>query len=260
MFRILLSALLFCGLATPSSAEPKSGLPETQTIRSTGNPVPQTGIRQAGAAAKGPCHIGVIPIAVDSFAVREISLDALFHFNPPVNVAEWALDDLIVSRVQVAVPDRAVRKISVSRQDAADEKPRLTDSDSETRGLVRRMSAGSKCERYVIVNKRSDGHVSGIGIEHQTHNQRVYLYTLLRIEVYDGRNFKLIKDAAALTEDGSQSARGMFRPIGGPYQALDVAAFPAEPRDAASNPVLRDGVRALLTASFDRTLPALLRR
>jgi hypothetical protein len=34
--------------------------------------------------------------------------------------------------------------------------------------------------------------------------------------------------------------------------------FPDRPADAAANPVLRDGVRSMLTASLDKTLPALL--
>jgi hypothetical protein len=36
--------------------------------------------------------------------------------------------------------------------------------------------------------------------------------------------------------------------------------FPEKPADAVNNPVLRDGVRTMLTKSLDKTLPALLQR
>jgi hypothetical protein len=36
--------------------------------------------------------------------------------------------------------------------------------------------------------------------------------------------------------------------------------FPDKPADAAANLVLRDGVRAMLTASLDKTLPPMLRQ
>jgi len=46
--------------------------------------------------------------------------------------------------------------------------------------------------------------------------------------------------------------------LGGPSRQLDLGMFPDRPADAAANPVLRDGVRSMLTASLDKTLPALL--
>jgi hypothetical protein len=35
--------------------------------------------------------------------------------------------------------------------------------------------------------------------------------------------------------------------------------FPVKATDAAASPVLRDGVREMLTVSLDRTLPGMLR-
>ena len=52
----------------------------------------------------------------------------------------------------------------------------------------------------------------------------------------------------------------MHNPLGGPSRQLDLAMFPERPADAAANPVLRDGVRAMLIASLDKTLPAMLRQ
>lgn len=46
--------------------------------------------------------------------------------------------------------------------------------------------------------------------------------------------------------------------IGGHYRELPAESFPTRPEDAANNPALRDGVRAMLTESLDKTLPLLL--
>ena len=54
--------------------------------------------------------------------------------------------------------------------------------------------------------------------------------------------------------------RLLHNPLGGPSSELDRAMFPEKPADAVNNPVLRDGVRTMLTKSLDKTLPALLQR
>jgi len=45
----------------------------------------------------------------------------------------------------------------------------------------------------------------------------------------------------------------------GPYRELDNSAFPANPADAVHNRAFREGVSAMLIASLDKTLPAMLR-
>ena len=48
--------------------------------------------------------------------------------------------------------------------------------------------------------------------------------------------------------------------LGGPSMQLDRAMFPEKAADVVNNPVLRDGVRKMLTKSLDKTLPPLLQR
>ncbi|WP_128930399.1 hypothetical protein [Bradyrhizobium zhanjiangense] len=48
--------------------------------------------------------------------------------------------------------------------------------------------------------------------------------------------------------------------LGGPSTQLDRAMFPEKPADVVNNPVLREGVRTLLTKSLDETLPSLLQQ
>ena len=83
---------------------------------------------------------------------------------------------------------------------------------------------------------------------------------MMYIRVYDGRTFELIREAEALTTEDTFMNRVRHHPLGGPSRELDPSMFPDKPADAVANPVLRDGVRAMLTASLDKTLPALLRR
>jgi len=54
--------------------------------------------------------------------------------------------------------------------------------------------------------------------------------------------------------------RLLGKQIGGPYRELPAESFPTRPEDAAADPTLRDGVRAMLTESLDKTLPLLLGR
>ena len=75
----------------------------------------------------------------------------------------------------------------------------------------------------------------------------------MQVQIYDGPTLKLIKEGPARLAEGS-----LLDPAY-PYRTLDEKSFPASPAEAVANPTLREGVRALLTVSLDRTLPAMLR-
>jgi hypothetical protein len=86
---------------------------------------------------------------------------------------------------------------------------------------------------------------------------RTYLFALTHVRIFDGGDFSLIKQGAASADDESPlSTLMMAGPVRGPNRNVD--EFPAAPAEAANNPTCRDG--ALLTASLDKTLPALLAR
>jgi hypothetical protein len=81
---------------------------------------------------------------------------------------------------------------------------------------------------------------------------------MMYVRVYDGQTFQLIRKAPALMTEDTFVERLLHNPLGGPSRQLDAAMFPDKPAEAATSLVLRDGVRAMLTASLDKTLPALL--
>jgi hypothetical protein len=230
-----------------------------------GNPVTKKPDPKATAAAKpaaavdsGPCQIGVIPIAGNLFLIERFGL---FKFNDSyqrVAVDGWALDDLVVSRVRAAMPGSSVRRIPFTKEELV-QFPRSLFSSADATAFAQRVGARISCERYVVVHRHGGGKREyGIGISSYGPDKPAHLFAMMYIRVYDGRTFELIKEGRASITDESLIARAYLNPVGGPYRALDSAAFPDGPAHVAGNPVLRDGVRGLLTESLDKTLPALL--
>jgi hypothetical protein len=177
----------------------------------------------------------------------------------------WRLDDLVVSRVRAAAPRTEVQRIAFSRETLARARkpvPFFRDSDSNLKDFARQVAAGANCDRLVMVHRYGSKSVFGIGVVKFANliETRTYLYAVMYVRIYDGRTFELIKEGQALIDDGSFLSRVSTYPIGGPFQVLDERSFPASRAEAVGDPLLREGVRALLTASLDKTLPAMLRQ
>ncbi|MEH2612661.1 hypothetical protein [Bradyrhizobium sp. AZCC 1693] len=136
-------------------------------------------------------------------------------------------------------------------------------TNAELVAAVRQSAAGTHCNRYILVQRSStqfsNTNQDGRGIGIIGWAGRNHLFALTYILVLDGENFSIIKRAAASTGDESLISRGLgLNPIHGPSRKLEDVSFPATPGEAASNPALRDGVRALLATSLDHTMPAML--
>lgn len=180
---------------------------------------------------------------------------------------EWGLDDLVVSRVRAAAPGSSVRRIPFTKKElllAARRRPislLFCSSATAVKDFAKELAPRIACERYVVVHRHGGNQREfGIGISQYSFNGPVYLFAMMYVRVYDGRTFELIKEAPAMLTENTFVERLLHNPLGGPSRTLDRAMFPEKPADAAANPVLRDGVRAMLTGSLDKTLPALLRR
>lgn len=222
------------------------------------------GARLASPTNAARCDIGVIPIAGNLFLIEKFGL---VRFNDTVVRAAadgWELDDLVVSRVRAAAHGAVVRRIPFSREELARSRASASFFRSinlELRDFARQVAAGANCRRYVMVHRTGGGKDPyGIGIAKfvSPMNSRIFLFVLMRVRVYDGRTFELISDAAARNSDESLLASAYLNPIGGPYRELNEQSFPASREEVAANPVLREGVRALLTESLDKTLPTVL--
>lgn len=261
MLRVVVIAIFVACAPIPSFAQ-------TQPAALAAKPTAKMLARQPEAAAKsirpaenGTCQIGVIPIAGNLFLVETFGPVTFTDTTARVAVDGWALDELVVSRVRAAVPGMSVRRIPYTKEELANHRTPISlfDSDATIREFARYVSRGANCERYVVVHRHGGNQREfGIGISKHYFAEQASLFAMMYVRVYDGHSFRLIRDAPALITENTYIQRVLHNPLGGPSRQLDAGMFPARPADAAANPVLRDGVRAMLTESLDKTLPALL--
>lgn len=268
----VLSCLAVPAWAQVQPAQGTAGMPAAKSAAKKPATKSKAAAKPAAAAETGPCQIGVISAIGDQFVVQKVGFTMFGNEQTEVPVGSWGLNDLIVARVRAAAgPGVAVRRITYAKDAfarAEQPAPLFRDAKTELSGIVRQVAAGSHCERYVLVH-RSTGQFSnlnqsvrGIGIVNWSNpiKDHTYLFALTYIRIFDGQGFEVMKQGAASTDDESLMSRAlMLKPIRGPNRGLDNTSFPSAPAEAAANPALRDGVRALLTASLDNTLPAMLR-
>lgn len=216
-------------------------------------------------AESGPCQIGVIPIAGDLFMIKNFGPLEFLDKYSRTSVTAWALNDLVVSRVRAAAPGNSVRRVTYTREELKsggrrEQNPFFYRAERDIADFVRFLAPRLRCERYVVVHRHGGTHREyGIGISRYPYDGSVHLYAIMYIRVYDGGSLALIKEAQALMTDNTYVDRLLRNPLDGPSRELDRTMFPEKPADVVNNPVLRDGVRAMLTASLDKTLPPLLR-
>jgi hypothetical protein len=248
----------------PATTAPQRAKPAAPAARKFA-PSAKTAANRAEQGETGRCQIGVIPIAGNLFMIEKFGAFAPNDIHLRAAADGWGLDDLVVSRVRAAAPGAAVRKIAFSKEELAqarDSAPIFRSANSNLEDFARHVSAGTNCDRYVVVHRHGGQSVFGIGIAKFTASlvNRTYLYALMYIRVYDGQSFELIKEGPVRIDDVPFLTGAFTNPMGGPFRVLDDRLFPASRAEAVANPVLREGVRALLTASLDKTLPAMLRQ
>jgi hypothetical protein len=239
----------------------------TPPERATGQKKPLTTPK---ITESGSCGLGVIASVGDEFQVEKIELLRLGSAATEVPISNWGLDDLAFERVRAAAgPGTIVRRIPDKKDPPpTGPKPLFRDLRAELVEGMRRITNGTSCQRYVLVSKSisrfndSSQTVRGIGIvdwDNPFHH-RTYLFALGYIRVFDGRDFSIIRQGSAMIEHEPLLNRMLLGTvILGPYRELDNGAFPSNPTQAADNRGFRDGVRAMLRASLDRTLPVMLR-
>jgi hypothetical protein len=250
---ILVSCLTATGWAQSSSTE----------VAATSTPARSAakGAAKTKPAEGGPCQIGVIPIAGNLFLVEKFGPLTFTDTYERVSVDGWALDELVVSRVRAAAPGMSVRRIPFTKEELANyPRPAFRFRRDETiEKFAKYVARGRNCERYVLVHRHGGSQREfGIGISKHYLGGNANLFAMMYIRVYDGRTFQLINEAPALMEEDTYANRFKYH-LGGPSRPIDLAMFPEKAADAAANPVLRDGVRQMLTVSLDRTLPGMLR-
>lgn len=227
--------------------------------------------------AGNSCDFGVVVTTGDEFTVQTTGLTIFQNKKTVVPIPGWGLSDLIFARTRAAIPAGAsVLRIpdnpakSPPRDESKDTlKDRLVrDLNAELAAYMREAARGTNCRYYIqILNAispvgSSSYTVRGFGILNQDAvlGRRIFLHALAFIRIFDGRDFAIVRQSSALINlDHSLAVqRFLGKLVGGPYRELPAESFPTRPEDAAGNPALRDGVRAMLTESLDKTLPLLL--
>jgi hypothetical protein len=276
MVRFFALACVFSCLAVPASAQ----APATSAPTSTPAPKPaaknpasktkaaaKTSAKPTAPAESGPCQIGVIPVIGDQFAVRKIGLTVFNNEHTDVPIDAWGLDDLVVARVRaVTGSGTGIRRIAYPREAFAPydhPAPALfRNSQNDLTAIVRQITANAGCARYVAVTKISaqlDGTnqtLRGVGVYNRGIGSLIShtrLVASIHVTVFDGQTYEIRKRPFDLGAAFAGSLAGE-----NPLTKLDNAAFPEPATGAASSATLRDGTRALLAASLDKTLPALL--
>jgi len=272
MLRVVVIAIFLVCAPISSFAQTQPASAATpQPAALAAKPTAKRPARQPEAAAKstkpadsGRCQIGVIPIAGNLFLVETFGFTTFTDTYARVAVDSWALDELIVSRVRAAAPGMSVRRIPFTKEELASSRRQkpisfFYSSAMAMKEFAQFLAPRINCERYVVVHRHGGNQPEfGIGISKHLFAEKVSLFAMMYVRVYDGQNFRLIREAPALITEDTYIERVLHNPLGGPSRQLDAAMFPDKPAEAATNPVLRDGVRAMLTAGLDKTLPALL--
>lgn len=248
-----------------------------QTPPASTKPIAKKQTPKAVLGGGGPCDVGVVVTAGDEFTVLTTGLTIFQKKTTVVPIPGWGLQDLIFARTRAAIPAGvSVLRIPYNpakfppRDESKDTlKDRLSrDPDSELAAYMREIAKGSSCRNYIqildsVSHIGSSGYtVRGFGILNQDAvlGRRVYLHALAFIRIFDGRDFSLVRQSSALInmQHSLQVQRFLGKLIGGPYRELPAESFPERAEDVVDNTALRDGVRAMLTESLDKTLPLLL--
>lgn len=275
---VLAAALVSYALLSPTGGQVQPG-PKPDLIKPTLRKPTTRGEPpdRAPPVRSGSCDIGVVVTTGNEFTVLTTGLTVFQNKKMVVPIPGWGLGDLIFARTRAAIPASvSVLRIPYNpakfppRDESKDTlKDRLfRDPNAELAGYMREVAKGTNCKHYIqILNSispigTSNYTVRGFGILNQdvVLGRRIYLYALAFIRIFDGRDFSVVRQSSALinVHHSLMVQRLLGRQIGGPYRELPAESFPARPEDAADNPALRDGVRAMLAESLDKTLPLML--
>lgn len=268
MIRCFLVLLLGSCLAAPAFAQSEPGqTPPVATSKPTVKKSADKALRQVASVESGPCQVGVIPMVGDHFVYQKIGFTVFGNERVEVPISGWALDGLIVARVRAAA-GAGVRRIAYRAEEMIKQdlgsSPLFPDKP-EFVEKIRALAGNAGCTRYVVVTRFprqfvGNQSIEGIGVVNN--GSKVVGSSLLFASVYiwilGGQDFKAIKQGPSSISDNSS---GISNLLGGgiPTQRIDNSSFPDSPDEAAKTPAIRDGARALLATSLDRTLPGMLK-
>jgi hypothetical protein len=226
--------------------------------------LPKQGAAKQAPVQGGNC-VGVVSQLGEKFTVKKVGYTVLGNEENEVPVESWHIDDLVAAKISGLLGKRtAVRRIPYRKDVFASlDTPKLfRDREAEFGEIVRTITAGTRCARYVVVTGGGSSYgttnqsLGGLGI---VAGKKPYftgdlynLYTLIAVRVYDGETFSLLTRKVASIGQATFLAM-----IHGPHREVDESFWPISPDVAAQNVKLRDANRELVAQSLDATLPEL---
>jgi hypothetical protein len=254
MRRTIIALLLLLSSAVVAATQPAPAKPS----------LPKPTAAKQAPAQNGNC-VGVVSQLGDKFTVKKVGYTVFENEENKVPVESWHIDDLVAAKISGLLGKRtAVLRIPYKKDAFASlDTPKLfRDLDAEFGEIVRTITAGTRCARYVVVTGgassfgSSNQSLVGLGIAAGKKpfftGALYYIHTLFVVRVYDGETFtQLTRKAASI---GQPTFLAM---IHGPHREVDESFWPVSPDVAAQNVKLRDAIRELVAQSLDATLPEL---
>jgi hypothetical protein len=268
---VLLRAMACCVLimigapaATPQSPAPPVGAPAPTRPK----PAPQNAAtkpaapKSEGRTDDSRC-IGVVSTIGDSITLKTVGVTVFGNATTKVPIESWRVDDLVGARATAVLGKTFnIKRVYYPKGAFApleEQHGLFYNSDEEFKGILGRVTATTKCERYMAMYKISTAYGSsnqslyGLGIFHGAGIvSSYYLYAMFGIGLYDGRDFLVLG-----RQQASIGQRTFLAAFHGPNREVDETWWPTS--DAAQSTKLRDGIRALVEQSLDMTLPQVLR-
>jgi hypothetical protein len=221
--------------------------------------IPVAFAQQAAPKSDGGKCVGIVSAIGDTFYLKKVGITVFQNDASNVAIDAWRIDDAAAGKVAALLGKRFnLKRVSYPKGAfAALDEPHglFADREEEVRGILRRVTASTKCDRYIVLLKtgaslgNSNQSLSGLGIFHAAGIvSSYYLHTLYLVRLYDGQSFSVLAQQRA-----SNGERTFLATIRGPHREVDETWWPTT--NAAQSTKLKDGIRTLVEQSLQTTLP-----
>jgi hypothetical protein len=268
MLRPLAIALMAMCFVAPAMAQvpasptrPSSAAAAKPPVKKKPAQKAKTSAKPAAVAESGPCDMGVISAVGDTFSVQKIGFTVFGNDLTEVPVG-WGFDDIVNERAKAIGGGRARRIPYAKGVFDTYYHPKsilLRAADEKLENIVRQIAGTTGCERYLVVThiastwNGTNQTINGMGVLNFGPGalNKTIIFSSIMMQVFDGQTFELRRN---LNISFKQVLEGLVpNSENGPYM-VDNSAYPTVAADAANSAVLRDGARAVLTRTVDRSL------
>jgi hypothetical protein len=245
----LLLLLNGAAVAAAQNTSPKPSLPTLpKPTAATSTVAKQAPARQA-PPQNGNC-VGVVSQGAEEFTATKVGITAFGNEHDKFPVEAWHIDDFVVAKFNGYLGKRAAAVRIPFNKDAfasLDMPKLLRNFDADIGEIVRTITSGTRCARYVVVTT----HLGVVGVHKTLISTGYFVCAQMVLRVYDGQTFSLVTSKIGPNQDS-------FRTICyGLYREVDESFWPVSAEAAVQSVKLRDTARELVAKGLDTTLPEL---